>query len=40
MKKYLLLLAVLWIPPMAITLLPALAHAYAEDLLSKLVHEL
>ena len=39
MKKYLLLLAVLCLPPLAILLLPELAHAADEDFVSKLVHE-
>ncbi len=39
MKKHLLLLAVLCLPPLAILLLPELAHAADEDFVSKLVHE-
>lgn len=38
-EKYLLLLAVLCLPPLAILLLPELAHAADEDFVSKLVHE-
>ena len=39
MKKHLLLLVVLCLPPLAILLLPELAHAADEDFVSKLVHE-